>query len=96
MPVSYIQAMNSLGEVDYSDGENTLSIRKGTSTEDISGDYNSYSEEGTLTVGENTLTIKGKDGKISLAVWNDGTYSYAISGSGLTSEQVSEIAEAIM
>lgn len=47
--------------------------------EDISGDYTKYSDVKTEKIGDWDVTLKGNDGKVVLAVWNDGTYSYSIS-----------------
>lgn len=57
----------------------TLTYRKAKGTEDISGDYNSYTYENTIEVFGKKVTLKGSDkDKISLAIWNDGTYAYSI------------------
>ena len=56
------------------DGADML-IRKATGDEDISGDYNIYSQVETV----NGVTLKGENGKVSLAVWNSGGYTYAVS-----------------
>lgn len=97
LPVDYYQAMDGLAEIDYSDGVRSITLRKGTGTDDKSGDCNSYAEEGTLTVGDHTLTVKGSDGIINLAVWNDGEYTYSISSADRLSEDaVTAIAEAMI
>ena len=55
-----------------------LRIRKAKGTDDISGDYNEYKDVETVKVGDFEVTEKGSEGNISVATWNDGTYSYAI------------------
>ena len=55
-----------------------LRIRKAKGTDDISGDYNEYKDVETVKVGDFEVTEKGSEGSISVATWNDGTYSYAI------------------
>ena len=55
-----------------------LRIRKAKGTDDISGDYNEYKDVETVKVGDFEVTEKGSEGNISVAIWNDGTYSYAI------------------
>lgn len=77
-----IQAIeNDMIEVIYYD-ENSehegLRIRKAKGTDDISGDYNEYKDGETVKVGDFEVTEKGSEGNISVAIWNDGTYSYAI------------------
>ena len=55
-----------------------LRIRKAKGTDDISGDYNEYKDVEIVKVGDFQITEKGSEGSISVATWNDGTYSYAI------------------
>ena len=91
--ISDIQAMDSLAEVRYG----TVSFRKGSGTEDISGDYNIYAEINSVTVADTEVTLRGNDGKVYGAVWNDGTYSYAYyTEDGVTAESAqAQIAEII-
>ena len=88
VPVSYedykkqvIQAIeDDMIEVIYfndTDSEG-LRIRKAKGTDDISGDYNEYKDVEIVKVGDFEITEKGSEGRISVATWNDGTYSYAI------------------
>ena len=63
----------------FNDTDNEgLRIRKAKGTDDISGDYNEYKDVETVKVGDFEITEKGSEGSISVATWNDGTYSYAI------------------
>lgn len=67
-------------EVIYLDGETEAArVRKGTGNEDISGDYNKYSDVKDVDVNGKTVTIKGTADGYVLAVWNDGGYAYAVS-----------------
>ena len=54
-------------------------IRKGAGTDDVSGDYNDYAETSQEEVDGKTVTLKGEGGKVMLATWTDGGYSYSIS-----------------
>lgn len=70
---------NDLIEVIYNNNEDDkIYIRKAKGNEDISGDYNEYKEQNTIKVGNLDVTTKGNDGMISVAIWNDGDYAYAI------------------
>ena len=60
------------------DNDNYLFVRKEAGAADISGDYNSYSEVNTVSVGEYSVTLKGNDGTVSTAVWTINGYSYAV------------------
>ena len=68
--VSVLEDSNMI-QVDY---ENGMYIRKASGSGDISGDYNDYSKVETV----NGVTLKGENGKFSLAVWNRDGYTYAV------------------
>ena len=68
-------------EVIYLDEESDfegLRIRKANGTDDISGDYNEYKNVETIKVRDYEVTEKGDGENIFVAIWTDGTYSYAI------------------
>lgn len=56
-------------------------LRKALGTDDISGDYNTYSEEQSLSINNTEVTFKGNDGRLYVITWTDGTYAYAIDSS---------------
>ena len=58
--------------------DNRLFIRKEAGSEDISGDYNSYAEIQTVGVAGREVTMKGENGLVSVAIWTDGAYTYAV------------------
>ena len=84
--ISYIQAMNGIAEVRYG----TVSFRKGSGTEDISGDYNIYAEINSVTVADTEVTLRGNDGKVYGAVWNDGTYRYAYYAEDVVTDETAQ------
>ena len=89
----YISAIeNETAQVIFSNGDDSdaaLYFRKGVGIEDISGDYNTYETVEEQTIGGKTVTCKGNDGLIYTAIWNDGTYSYAVmSDAGMTADQL--------
>jgi len=91
-----IQAIKSESlQVIYENGKNEITIRKAKGSKDISGDYNEYSENKTLTVGNINVSIKGNDGKVNVATWVDNEYTYSVSvGSdeiGLDSTEISNM-----
>lgn len=65
-----------------------ITVRKASGSEDISGDYNEYPENGTIVSDRNlTVTVKGKKGLIYTAVWARGKFTYSITaGSGIDSQ----------
>ncbi len=65
-------------QVIYSSGDDRLLVRKAAGSDDISGDYNSYSREQTLTLDGRTVTLRGDGDTVSVATWTDGGYTYAV------------------
>ena len=63
-PNRSIQVMDtSMIQVLYeNDNEQQILIRKGIGSDDISGDYNSYSESSQITVSDSSVTLKGNNG----------------------------------
>lgn len=69
---------NDMIQVLYLHGDDQVCIRKAVGEEECSGDYNAYSEEKTVTVGDIEVTMRGNNGKVMVAVWSEGGYSYSI------------------
>ena len=93
-----IQAVeNEMIQVIYTtEAGEEITLRKGTGTEDISGDYTAYAEENTLDVDGTSVTARGSDGLVYAATWTDGTYTYSITASaGLESDSVSALVPSI-
>ena len=90
--ISVIQAVDQeMIQVFYGE-EDKILLRKGIGDGDISGDYNQYSETQSLTVGDISVTAKGEDGKIMVALWTSGDYTYAIDAEGgLDAQQVCDL-----
>ena len=86
-------------DVTYLDGEDNriLTIRKGTGEEDISGDYNEYTQEKVMDLVGLSVTVRGDGEGIFLALWQEGDYSYAVSfDKGGTQDQLQEIMKFVM
>ena len=68
-----------ISEIDYVNGdERAAYVRKAPGADDISGDYNNYAESETVDADGTSVTMKGADGFVNLAVWTSGEYSYAL------------------
>ena len=82
-------------EADYAgNGDANICVRKATGTDDPSGDYNQYSGSQKMTVGDVEVTMKGNDGGVSLAVWQDGNNAYSIgiyNAAGITAEEMTQM-----
>lgn len=90
---------NELIQVVYGEPDKGVTIRKAEGSEDISGDYNTYSDEKEVDVNGTTVKMSGNDGLISLAIWEKDGYSYSVSVSdeenpGLSQSAVEEIVQA--
>ena len=69
-----------MAQVDYTGaGGETASLRKAPGTDDVSGDYNEYSDVKTILVGGLSVTLKGEGGAYVFAVWSADGYSYSLS-----------------
>lgn len=78
---------------DDADSENEVRIRKAAGNDDISGDYTTYAESNSLTVGDVQVSVKGENGNIKLATWVNGNYTYSVgfySNAGISSEKLAE------
>ena len=80
-------------------GEARLCVRKAAGTEDASGDYREYPESQQVTVDGLEVTMKGDNGTVNLATWNDGTNAYSIGiygGVGLNVEEMTQMVSEMM
>ena len=74
------------------DGLEVYRVRKANGEGDISGDYNSYEETEEISVDDRTVTVKGNNGSVSNAVWEDNGYAYAMQfAEGVSQEEISAL-----
>ncbi len=75
---------------------NALCIRKSVGSDDISGDYNEYTEINTISVNNLEVTTKGNEGTVNVALWTNNGYTFAITtNNSMSSEQISELIKSI-
>ena len=87
---------NEMIQVIYYKGEDEVRIRKGAGSEDISGDYNEYAKTDVVTVEGMQVTIRGNDGKASVATWTNGGYTYSITvGEGIDISSMTDLVKAV-
>lgn len=80
VPQSGVQTMNDeMIQVFYGDEDNDVCIRKAPGNGDVSGDYNVYSQITVVDANGISVTLKGKNNLVYLAVWNNGEYTYSVS-----------------
>ena len=82
-----------MAEITYIGADEEAVFRKAEGTEDVSGDYNAYAEETSVTIGAYTVRLKGESGSYTLATWTDGTYAYSLQ---LTNGQPQEVWQAMI
>lgn len=81
----------------YEEDTEIACIRKSVGTEDISDDSNEYAEVTTLELDTLSITCKGKDDLIVVALWTDDTYTYAIRmDEGITEDELTSLISNLM
>lgn len=69
-------------QVDFGDGDNTVSVRKEAfdpdGEKDISGVYTEYAENNTVLQNNLTINLKGESQKVYVANWSADNYNYSI------------------
>lgn len=77
--VQYTSFWKELAQVKYVGSKNTVVFRMSAGTEDVSGDYNTYSDVKNCQIGKYTVTLKGEKALYNLAIWKSNGMSYSIS-----------------
>ena len=91
-PVTGFRSNSSMIEARYG---NDGFIRKTLGVADNSGNKTEYSESTEQSVNGLTVTLKGNDGLVFLAVWNDNNFDYTISvANGVNADEMTEYIEA--
>lgn len=73
------------------DSEEHVLLRKGFGSQDISGDYNAYSQSTVEFIGGSQVTLQGDDGMVMLATWVSGRFPYSVSTHGMTAEEIESV-----
>ena len=93
----YQAIKGELAQCFYGTEDNKVLIRKGVGDEDLSGDYNDYADETTVTVGDVVVTERGSDGLVYVAIWTRDGYSFAIDADeGLEPTVIEQLVAATM
>lgn len=81
---------NQMIEAVYNADGYTVFLRKMVGTDDASGDYNTYASVITETIAGHQVQLRGDGTTYKVALYTDGTYSYAvvISGGSVTHQQI--------
>lgn len=65
-------------EIIVKDSDETITLRKSISKNDISGLYFDFKEETTININNINITLRGFSESYVNAIWSDNTYSYSI------------------
>lgn len=68
-----------IAQIKYTGTDGGIAYRMAAGTGDVSGDYTQYAQTATEQIGENSVTLKGSGGMVSLCIWTDSGYTYALS-----------------
>ena len=77
--IYYTSYWGEMAQIDYANGGSMACFRQSLGEEDNSGDWNEYPAQESLTVNGCAVTLKGEADSYTLAIWQDGTYSYSLS-----------------
>ena len=77
--IYYTSYWGEMAQIDYANGGSTACFRQSLGEEDNSGDWNEYPAKESFTVNGCAVTLKGERDSYTLAIWQDGTYSYSLS-----------------
>ncbi|WP_068498735.1 hypothetical protein [Paenibacillus kribbensis] len=69
---------NSVVEVSYSNGKDTIHYRVAEGSEDISGNYEVYSQASKKDINGIPVTIKGNNNVVNQATWTQNHKSYSL------------------
>ena len=86
----YTNGWNEFAQIEYQ-GESqdeAVLFRKAKGTDDISGDYNTYSDVKEIIVNDMNVTLKGESESYSLAIWQQDGFTYSLSCEPGESEDV--------
>ena len=82
---------NEIFQLTFKNGENQICYRTSEGKDNISGDYNIYSNTKTLKINNLEITAKGND-DLSNAVWCSGDLTYSIyANKALTEKELTDI-----
>lgn len=82
-------------QIFYKKGDSEILYRTAKGTDDISGDYNVYTDIKTVKIGNTDVTMRKSD-KTASIIWTSGDYSYSLySDGGLTDAELTDIISSV-
>ena len=84
-------------EIIYKNSDKEIRVRKGSSEEDISGLYENFEVEENISIDDKTITIKGSENAVKVAIWEKDKYSFAVvAKDGIEREEMENIIQGIL
>ena len=96
-PQRVIQTMgDEMIQVIYQNGNSSVTVRKEEGSGDISGGYNQYAQSGTVEVNGSTVTMRGENSLVMVAIWEHSGYTYAVtSGAGMSTAAMTALIRSV-
>lgn len=79
---------NGLLEAIFENGEENIIFRKALGGGDVSGNYNEFAEKAEVELNGVAVAMKGAEGKINIATWENGGYAYSVDCTASVEEDV--------
>lgn len=87
---------SELAEITYQSKDDKITYRTAKSADDISGDYNSYTNVETVKINNTNVTLKGNGNLYYNAGWTDNNESYSLtSTNGIYKDEMLHIIESV-
>lgn len=94
--VSSCLIAGDIAQITYESENDTICYRTSKGNEDISGDYNTYTNVEIININNKDVTFKGNDNLYYNASWSDDENSFSIySDSGIEREAIISIVESV-
>ncbi len=78
LQTTYLSFGQELAQIEYTDGNQTITFRKSSGSEDNSDDYTAYSITEIQKINSDTVILKGERGLYHLALWEKNGFSYSL------------------
>lgn len=81
-------------QIVYKNGDKEIMYRIAKGSEDISGDYNVYTDTSKVKIGDFDVTVRKSDKALSV-VWTSGDYTFALYADGVNEKEMTDIIASI-
>lgn len=93
--LDYVSTMSGdFLQIVYKNGDKEIMYRIAKGSEDISGDYNVYTDTSKVKIGDFDVTVRKSDKALSV-VWTSGDYTFALYADGVNEKEMTDIIASI-